>query len=142
MKLNDLNHICVIVKSLEASSKFYIDFLGLIPHKEVDGWFYVDGTGPVIHLIEIEEAEIPSDEDMHHYYRHFAFEVDSLREVVEKSLEHGFLTFQMDSEGNEKKLINATDPIDFGIKTIFVRDPDHNLWEFVQKNFSWNLLWT
>ena len=141
MKFLDLNHICVIIKNIEKSKIFYEEFLGLSPHGEIGGWYKVEGNGPTLHLIEIEDAEIPSEEDMHHYYRHFAFEVPSLNAVSSKALELGLHPFQMDSEGEEHDIMSTEDDLNFGIKTVFVRDPDNNLWEFVQKGHSWEMLW-
>lgn len=141
MKFLDLNHICIIINDLEKSKKFYEEFLGLIPHGEVGGWYKVEGNGPTVHLIEIEDAGVPSEEDMHHYYRHFAFEVSSLESAAKKALELGFHPFQMDTEGEEHEITSPEDDLSFGIKTVFVRDPDNNLWEFVQKGHSWEMLW-
>lgn len=141
MKFLDLNHICVIIKDKERSKKFYEDFLELSQHSEEENWYKVEGNGPTIHLIEIDEAEVPSEEDMHHYYRHFAFEVSSLKSVSSRALESGFHPFQMDTEGEEHEITSTDDDLNFGIKTVFVRDPDNNLWEFVQKGHSWEMLW-
>lgn len=140
MEFLGLNHICVIIKNKERSKIFYEYFLGLTPHSQEENWYKVKGNGPTIHLIEIDEAEVPSEEDMHHYYRHFAFEVSSLSSVASKALELGFHPFQMDTEGEEHEITNDND-LNFGIKTVFVRDPDSNLWEFVQKGHSWEMLW-
>jgi catechol 2,3-dioxygenase-like lactoylglutathione lyase family enzyme len=141
MRFLDLNHICVIINDLDKSKKFYEGFLGLTPHGGVEGWYRVEGEGPTLHLIEIEDAGVPSEEDMHHYYRHFAFEVPSLRAVTARSLELGFSPFQMNTEGDEHEITSPDDDLTFGIRTVFVRDPDNNLWEFVQKGYSWNMLW-
>lgn len=141
MRFLNLNHICVIINDLEKSRKFYEDFLGLVPHGEVEGWYKAEGNGPVLHLIEIEDAGVPPEEDMHHYYRHFAFEVSSLEDVANRALELRFNPFQMDTEGEEHEITSPSDDLSFGIKTVFVRDPDNNLWEFVKKGHSWEMLW-
>jgi catechol 2,3-dioxygenase-like lactoylglutathione lyase family enzyme len=89
----------------------------------------------------MDDPTVPDDEELFHYYRHTAFEVDDLREVCRRGVENGYLTFQMDIHG-EESVIEASDaPLDFGLKTVFVRDPDGNLWEFAQRGLSWEKLW-
>lgn len=140
MELKALNHICVIVKDMERSRAFYESFLELSAHPRVEGW-YRTSAGPVLHLIAIDEAERPGEDDWHHYYRHFAFEVEDLRRVVKRALAHELQCFMMDTEGEEHYIKVDTDPLSFGIRTLFIRDPDDNLWEFVQRGHSWSELW-
>jgi len=140
MNIVKINHLTVVVKNFEKACQFYEGFLGCTHHKEIDSWFYIPGTEHLLHVIDIEDAEVPSDEDMFHYYTHFALEVQNLRKVLEKAILLNLTVFQMDSEGEEHQIQSIQDDLSFGIKTLFIRDYDNNLWEFIQKGFSWDKL--
>lgn len=140
MTLRRLNHVSIVVSNIEASLIFYIEVLGLSRHELIDGWLRSESNEVVIHLIEIDDATRPSDDDLHHYYRHFAFEVNSIRQILESAIRYGITAFQMDESGNERACINADASVDFGLRTLFLRDPDGNLFEVVEPGFSWPAL--
>jgi catechol 2,3-dioxygenase-like lactoylglutathione lyase family enzyme len=47
-------------------------------------------------------------------------------------LRHGLTPFQADFQGNTRVVSAPDDPLDFGTGSLFVRDPDGNLVEFLQ----------
>jgi catechol 2,3-dioxygenase-like lactoylglutathione lyase family enzyme len=55
-----------------------------------------------------------------------------LRPVLHLLLDHGQRVFQTGFDGVEKEITSREDPLGFGIGSIFVRDPDGNLIEFLQ----------
>jgi catechol 2,3-dioxygenase-like lactoylglutathione lyase family enzyme len=136
-----LNHISIVSTNFNRVKLFLETILEYEQHHDVESWFVGTESSPTIHVIEIEDAEIPSDDDMFHYYRHFALEVSSLKKILNKALSSGYKAFQMDMEGNEREVNATDDKLDFGIKTLFIRDEDNNLWEFLEKNHSYYGFW-
>ena len=72
------------------------------------------------------------DEPLHHRYRHVALQVTALRPVLHLLLDHGQRVFQTGFDGVEKEITSRDDTLEFGIGSIFVRDPDGNLIEVLQ----------
>lgn len=136
-----LNHISIVARDLKSTKRFLCDILGYKQHHEVESWFINPDGGPSIHVIELDDAEVPSEEDMFHYYTHFAFETSSLVKLLKKVLKAKHRAFQMDMEGNEREVTSVSDDLSFGLKTLFVQDPDNNLWEFLQKGHSLPEFW-
>jgi catechol 2,3-dioxygenase-like lactoylglutathione lyase family enzyme len=128
-KIEAINHVCLVVKDREASEKFYVGIFGLERHHKIPTWFVLNEQSTV-HLVHIPEAE--ADNSLYHEIQHFALQVPDLYEIVDLLLEHNLKPFQMDFEGNTKEVKSLDDPLDFGIGTLFVYDPDGNLVEFVQ----------
>ena len=48
-------------------------------------------------------------------------------------MEGGLRVTQGGFDGSERELTTAEDPMDFGVGTLFVRDPDGSLVEFLQQ---------
>lgn len=139
MTVKAINHVSLVCRDYDAMARFLQAVLQCEPHSR-EGWFRIPGCPTVIHVISIEDAELPSESEMFHYYTHNAFEVDDLHAVVGRALDGGYTVFQMDNEGEEKQIKRRKDPLSFGIKTVFVRDSDNNLWEFVAQGHSWDEL--
>jgi catechol 2,3-dioxygenase-like lactoylglutathione lyase family enzyme len=141
MKIKAVNHICVVATDLDKTRGFLENLIGCTPHPAMESWFRIPDQETTIHVIDIEDADVPSEDELFHYYRHTAFEVDDLREICNRALTHGYVAFQMDVEGEEEIIENPDSALNFGLKTVFVRDPDGNLWEFAQRGHSWDKLW-
>ena len=131
MKFRGINHVNVIVSSAARNREFLVDVLGLEPHSVMPVWFVAGDV--TVHVIEAEDAG--GDTSFYRRLQHFAFEVDDLDEVYERLVaapEHlGLEPFRMGIDMQEHPLRTPQD-IDEGIGTIFVRDLDGNLFEFVQ----------
>ena len=130
-----INHLALVTSNATQMDSFLVNVAGLLPHR-VDGWYSVPDSGVSVHVIEISEAVVPVSEDLHHEYRHIAMEVDSLRSVLAAALRENYTVFQMSMTGDERPVEASDDALQFGLRTIFVRDSDRNLWEFVQRGFS------
>lgn len=76
------------------------------------------------------EAEIA--DSLRQRFQHVALQVPDLRAVLAVLIDEGVRVFQVDFQGNEKILDSSFDPIDFGVGSLFVHDPDGNLVEFMQ----------
>jgi catechol 2,3-dioxygenase-like lactoylglutathione lyase family enzyme len=129
IQLNNINHVCLVVRDQAASEKFYVGVMGLKRHHKVKSWFALTPNS-TLHLVEIPEAS--ADGSLYHEIQHFALEVTDLRVVLKTLLSERLSPFQMDFEGNQRQVGKETDSLDFGIGTLFVNDPDGNLVEFVQ----------
>jgi catechol 2,3-dioxygenase-like lactoylglutathione lyase family enzyme len=128
MRFNGINHACMRVTDLDRARDFYTGVLGLEPHPEKSNWLGV-GQGCPIHLME----HTLSGDDVSDPARHVALEVAHLEDVVALLLQNGCSPFQADVHQREHRPI--TSPVgllDFGIGTVFVRDPDGNVIEFIQ----------
>ena len=108
-----------------------MDVLGLEPHAVVPVWFVAGDVA--FHVIEMEDAH--SDQSVYRQLQHVALEVDDLNEVYERLTAApkylGLKPFRIGLDTQEQPLATLQD-IDKGIGTIFVRDSDGNLFEFVQ----------
>lgn len=135
-----INHIAIICKNLTKANKFATRVLNLRQHAKHNSWFKATDNSLTVHVIEIEEAK-SNLKDMHHYYRHVALEVASLEKIVKSAIALKLRVFQMDENGEESIITKRTVHLDFGLRTVFVRDFDGNLWEFVQRGRSWADLW-
>jgi catechol 2,3-dioxygenase-like lactoylglutathione lyase family enzyme len=129
IEIKAINHICVVVKDQREAEKFYVDVLGLQRHPKVSSWFRLNDYA-TLHLVHIPEAE--ADDSLYHEIQHVALEVSNLTSVLSLLLSHHLAPFQMDFEGNTHNVSSKSDPLTFGIGTIFVRDPDGNLIEFIE----------
>ncbi|MDX2085355.1 MAG: VOC family protein [Candidatus Melainabacteria bacterium] len=127
--VESVHHIGLVVRNEQKARTFYTDILGFQPHHRVDSWLMLNDKLS-IHLIEIPEAEIV--DSLFHQINHVAIQVSDLKPILKLLLEHGQAPFQMDFEGAEKPLTDPEDPMNFGLGTIFVNDPDGNLIEFLQ----------
>ena len=130
MKLNveTIHHVGLVVKDREVAERFYVDILGLERVPSRPSWLRLNATH-AIHLIPFGSGE---DEPRHHRYRHVALQVADLRPVLHLLLDHGLRVFQTGFDGVEEEITSREDPLEFGIGSIFVRDPDGNLIEFLQ----------
>ena len=124
-----INHIGLVVRDQAKAERFYVDVLGLARHNKVDSWFHLNKSC-LLHLIEIPEAT--TDSSLYHEVQHFALQVADLSSVLAVLIGHCLAPFQMDFEGNIRSVSLREDPLDFGIGTLFVNDPDGNLVEFLE----------
>lgn len=124
-----IHHVGIVVTNRSKAEAFYVGVLGLRRHPERASWFAIDDAC-ALHLIPLGDAT--AREPAHHAYRHVALQVADLRAVLRHLLAHGQRVFQADFDGNERVLRSSEDALDFGTGTLFVRDPDGNLVEFLQ----------
>lgn len=129
LEVEAVNHVCVVVRDLNAANEFYVNTLGLRRHHRIATWLLLNAHS-TLHLVHIPEATI--DTSLYHEIQHFALQVPDLRAVVRHLFRKEREMFQMDFEGVEKRIESADGPLDFGLGTVFTRDPDGNLIEFLQ----------
>ena len=129
MRFAGIQHVSMRVTDFDRARAFYVDVLGLVPHPHKSNWLG-DEQGCPIHLMLRTRAGDDTDDPS----RHVALRVDHLEEVVARLLKHGYTPFQSDVKQSEHRPLRSKEqPLDFGIGTVFVRDPDGNLIEFVER---------
>ena len=129
MKFGGIQHASMRVADLDRAREFYIGVLGLEPHPERPNWLG-HAQGCPIHLIERTKVGDDTDDPA----RHIALRVERLEDVVLILLNHRCEPFQSDVLQSEHRPITSPgQPLDFGLGTVFVRDPDGNLIEFVEQ---------
>ncbi len=126
IKITKLNHVGIRVLDLERATRFYVDLLGLTPRPEKPNWLSV-GDSYCFHLMPTTGEPEPID-----IARHVAFEVPDIHETAAQLLAMGLQPYQSDLEHNRHTVTSTDDPLDFGIATLFIEDPDGNTLEFVQ----------
>lgn len=130
LKVEMINHVGLVVRNIDAARRFYVHVLGLQPHHARPSWLVLNATS-TLHLIHIPEAA-PDTASRHHAFRHFALQVPDLRAVLHLLLDHEMRPFQTDFQGNRQEVMSRDDPMDFGVGSLFVPDPDGNTIEFLQ----------
>lgn len=126
--IRGLHHVAVAVRDRARAEAFYVGVLGLAPCPAKPNWLSAGGGGFEVHLMPLNGPDLPRDPA-----RHFALEVGSLAAVAAHLLAHGLAPYQVTVDQRERRAItNADDPLDFGIGTLFVEDPDGNSVEFLQ----------
>lgn len=129
MRFRGVDHVGVRVTDMERAKRFYTRVLGLEPRPERPNWLGLDQGFPV-HLMPASRDELPGPMEP---ARHFALRVDGLESVVGLLLAHGLAPFQATADQKHHRAItSADDPLDFGIGTVFVQDPDGNVVEFIE----------
>ena len=126
--LESIHHVGLVVRDREAAERFYVDVLGLERTPGRPAWFRL-GVSQAVHLIPFGTGEA---EHPHHRFRHVAFRVADLRAMLHRLLDHGVGVLQAGFDGSERAVVDRDDPLDFGVGSLFVRDPEGNTVEFLQ----------
>ena len=124
-----INHVGLVVKDLKAAERFYAGVLGLRPHHVRPSWYVLNATS-TLHLIPLADATV--HDPPHHAYRHVALQVPDIRAALRVLLAGGVRVLQIAFDGGESEVTSTDGPLDFGVGSLFVRDPDGNLIEFLQ----------
>lgn len=134
MTIRGLHHVGVPVRNMARAESFYVDVLGLVPSEKKRNWLHA-GDHFSVHLMHC-----PDDLGPINATRHFALEVGRLEEIVELLLKRGITPYQLTVDQSRRHDVTTLDdPLDFGIGTLFVEDPDGNTVEFLQVGRGINL---
>ena len=127
--IKGLHHVGIAVTDMARAEGFYVGVLGLVPCAGKPNWLSA-GAGFEVHLMPSRSGKVAPDAA-----RHFTLEVERLEEVAGLLLAHGLRPYQLTVDQAQRHDITAPDdPLDFGIGTIFVEDPDGNTVEFLQQD--------
>ena len=126
--ITSLHHVGIPVADMVRAEAFYRDVLGFAPCPAKPNWLAV-GPGYEVHLMPSGQATGPVNSA-----RHVAFGVARLDALVAHLLAHELRPYQLTVDQSARHdVVSADDPLDFGLGTIFVEDPDGNTLEFVQR---------
>jgi len=117
MKIDELNHVALLVRDVEASSRFYREVIGLnsIPRPGFSfpgAWFRI-GAQQELHLIKGEFDGAPDDSGRRD---HFALRVADVDEAAKDLRDRG---------AGFRGPVHRAD----GARQIFLRDPDGHILE-------------
>jgi glyoxylase I family protein len=130
MKYQGINHVSLLVTNNERARHFFLEVLGLEQHQRFPVWFIAGAC--TIHVIEIPDAPLEASPSPYGVVRHVALQVDNLQELLSRLLAASLNPFKVDFEMRKKPLTDLNDDLSYGTGTIFVSDPDGNLFEFIQ----------
>ncbi len=128
MKIRSLHHASIMVRDMSRAKAFYCDVLGLEalprPGRAVEGMWLAAGRQQV-HLVVGQVDTVPLTEvrkelEAKGIAGHFALEVDDVRSAAE--------TLTKNRHPPLGDVIHRPD----GSASVFCRDPDGNLVEFIQ----------
>tara|TARA_Y100000310_G_C20602498_1_gene773791 strand:+ start:385 stop:717 length:333 start_codon:yes stop_codon:yes gene_type:complete len=102
-----INHVTILVKDKKKSEKFFTEVLGFKKRK-TDKYLWIKVGKQYIHITENSGKPIPNT------FYHFAIEINDLHDYLKKIKEEGVKVLK--------------DKFQY-----FIRDPDGNLIEFVDK---------
>lgn len=130
IQVKHIDHITLVVKSVEASRQFYVELLGMsdVPRPNFDfagAWFQAGAT--LIHLIEEHDRSGPAgfpDEVLLKSSRnhHFAFEVEDAKAAAETLKAMGI------------PLVDDAKTRPDGAVQVFLTDPDGHVVELCTSN--------
>lgn len=127
--IEKLHHVGIPTVNFQKMQGFYARMLGLEAHPDKPNWLRA-GDGFSVHLMPSETQ--PGQARIE---QHFALLVDSLQDVVAHLLREGLMPFQATLDAKAIHYVtDEADPLDFGIGTVFLLDPENNTVEFLEKN--------
>jgi catechol 2,3-dioxygenase-like lactoylglutathione lyase family enzyme len=122
-----LHHGGLPTRDAQRAKAFWCGVLGCVSFPGKDNWLGWDGITYPIHLMPPDEISLGNS-----LSRHLAIEVVRLETVLAPLLNANLAPFQAALSGARKPITSLDQPLDFGIGTIFVYDPDDNVIEFVE----------
>jgi catechol 2,3-dioxygenase-like lactoylglutathione lyase family enzyme len=125
-----INHVCLVVRDKEITKAFYTGILGFQPHPRVKSWLVMSDLS-TLHLVarpDVNAGPVSPNPGL----QHFPLQIADLRDILVLLLAAGRSPFQMNRGIIEHTVKEPDDPLSFGTQTLFVRDPDGNLIEFVE----------
>lgn len=126
--LEKLHHVAIPAHDFARLQAFYVDVLGLQAHPEKSNWLRA-GDGFSVHLMP-STAPFGSAR----VEQHFALQVDSLHGLLAHLLDRDLTPWQASLDGQVHHVRDPADPLDFGLGSLFITDPENNVIEFLQKD--------
>ena len=124
-----INHVALVVTDLDRSRHFMDEVLGLERHPKMPRWYRVGDCA--VHLLK-PMPEAGADSSLYHHHQHLAIQVDDVRAVLRRLIANSLEPFQINSELEPHPVASLDDPLDYGTGSVLVRDPDGNLFEFLE----------
>ncbi|QDT29720.1 VOC family protein [Gimesia panareensis] len=123
LQVQAFDHITLVVKDLEASRKFYVDFLGMDhvprPAFSFEGHWYQIGDQQIHLILEHDQSGAAGQADVEPNTRthHFAFQVKDSKQAYEQALQQGI------------PIVSPPKSRPDGAIQTFVNDPDGHIIE-------------
>jgi catechol 2,3-dioxygenase-like lactoylglutathione lyase family enzyme len=147
-KVESVKHVCVVVSSLERATEFYSGVLGFAADVQQPHVFKVNDD-VLIHACDsantdaepngwsFQFSSLPThDDSVARKLNHITFQVDDLYALASDLLDNNQTVFQMDEDGNRRDIHDKSDTLEYGYCSLFVYDPDGNLFEFGQAGLT------
>lgn len=122
-----LHYVAIPAHDFQKMQEFYILVLGFGAHPDKVNWLRA-GDGFNVHLMPSRAQPGPIGIE-----RHFAPQVASLHELVGHLLDQRLRPCQASLDGQTHSITDRADPLDFGIGSVFIADPENNTIEFLEK---------
>lgn len=122
-----LHHVAIPARDFETLQRFYVHVLGFEAHADKPNWLKA-GDGFNVHLMPSPGSPEPAGVE-----RHFALQVASLRDLVVHLLAADLQPYQASLDGGFHAVTDPADPLDFGIGSVFIADPENNTVEFLER---------
>lgn len=126
--VEELDHVAINVRDLERSADFYTRVVGLKRHPTKSNWFLIGNHG-AINVLPVLEGDDPTEL---YPTAHLAFRVESLEATRDAVLAAGVVPWQNSLQWESRDITDDAASLDWGIGTLFIRDPDGNAIEFIQ----------
>lgn len=126
MRITGLHHVGIPVRDMATAERFYVGVLGLAPCPGKPNWLHA-GDRYSVHLMPWWAPPLPRGPA-----RHLTLSVERLEDAAAHLLAHGLRPYQLTVDQAHRHDVAAGDPLDFGIGTLFVEDPDGNTVEFLE----------
>jgi catechol 2,3-dioxygenase-like lactoylglutathione lyase family enzyme len=123
-----LHHVAIPAHDFALLHAFYTGVLGLEAHPEKPNWLRA-GDGFNVHLMTSETKSGPARVE-----QHYALQVDSLHDLLDHLLDEHLEPWQASLDGQVHRVVDPDDPLEFGLGSLFIVDPENNVIEFVQKD--------
>ncbi len=123
LQVQAFDHITLVVKDLEASRQFYVDFLGMDhvprPAFTFDGHWFQIGNQQIHLILEHDQSGRAgkTDPDQNTRTHHFAFQVPDAKQAYEKAVRRGI------------PIVSPPKSRPDGAAQTFVNDPDGHIIE-------------
>jgi catechol 2,3-dioxygenase-like lactoylglutathione lyase family enzyme len=123
LQVQSFDHITLVVKDLEASRRFYVDFLGMDhvprPAFTFEGHWFQIGNQQIHLILEHEQSGRAGNTDPNQNTRthHFAFQVNDAKQAYETAVSQGI------------PIVSPPKSRPDGATQAFVNDPDGHIIE-------------
>ncbi|HEX3982119.1 MAG TPA: VOC family protein [Acidisoma sp.] len=107
-----VNHVCLVVRSMEAAEAFYVGLLGLQPHQRIKSWLVLNATS-TLHLLHIPDAG-SVDSSPRLAIQHFALQEAFLGQLLSTSNSGRSITLSC-SFGSVREMTATTSSVVLGL---------------------------
>jgi catechol 2,3-dioxygenase-like lactoylglutathione lyase family enzyme len=123
-----LHHVAIPANDFALLQAFYTGDLGLQAHREKPNWLRA-GDGFNVHLMTSETKFGGARVE-----QHYTLQVASLHDLLGHLLGEHLEPWRARLDGQVHRVVDPDDPLEFGLGSLFIVDPENNVIEFVQSD--------